>query len=214
MEINMYMNKYKNIRYNLYKWRFETNVVYKFSLALGFAFLTALLAQLRFYLPGNALVPITGQVFAVLLAGILLGKWGGVSQCMYVGLGAMGLPWFANITGSTIGYLAGFILAAFFLGYYTDKYIRSRSFFSMLPMMLFATFGLIYIPGLVYLYFYLSSIGMSIGIVELLSLGMIPFIAGDIIKIFAAATVAKAITPKRSYGREADIEKAKSWHIP
>jgi len=214
MEINLYMDKYKNIRYNLYKWRFETNVVYKFSLALGFALLTAVLAQVKFYLPGNVFVPITGQVFAVLLAGILLGKWGGVSQVMYVGFGAMGLPWFANITGSTIGYLVGFVIAAFFLGYYTDKYIRSRSFFTMLPLMCFATFVLIYIPGLIYLFYYLNSIGMTIGIIELLSLYAIPFIAGDIVKIFAASAVAKAVIPKRSYGNEVDIDKVKNWHIP
>ncbi|EMR74812.1 hypothetical protein MBGDF03_00008 [Thermoplasmatales archaeon SCGC AB-540-F20] len=84
----------------------------------------------------------------------------------------------------------------------------------MLPLMLFATFVLIYVPGLVYLYFYLNALGVSVGILELLSLGMIPFIAGDIIKTVAAATVAKGITPKRAYGGEVDIKKSKSWHIP
>ena len=214
METNVYMNKYKNIRYNFYKWRFETNIVYKFTLAFGFALLTALSAQVKFYLPGNALVPITGQVFAVLLAGILLGKWGGVSQCIYVGMGAMGIPWFANVTGSTIGYLFGFILAAFFLGFVTDKYIRSRSFFTILPLMFFATFALIYLPGIVYLYFYLGSIGISMGIIELLTIGVVPFILGDIVKTFAAASVAKIISPKRAYANEADAHKAKSWNIP
>jgi len=198
----------------MYKWRYETSLVNKIILAFSFALITALLAQLRFYIPGNALVPITGQTFAVLLAGVLLGKWGGVSQCIYVGLGAMGLPWFANVTGSTIGYLVGFIIAAFFLGYCADKYIRSRSFFSMLPLMLFATFALIYIPGLVYLYYYLGTIGISIGIIELLYLGMIPFIAGDIIKVVASAAIAKGLLPKRSYGEETDTQKAKNWHIP
>ena len=204
MDVNVNIDKYKNLRLNLYKWRYETTIINKIILAFSFALLTAILAQLRFYLPGNMLVPITGQTFAVLLAGILLGKWGGVSQCIYVGLGALGMPWFANITGSTIGYLLGFIIAAFFLGFITDRYIRSRNFFSMLPLMLFATFGLIYIPGMVFLYFYLGSIGISIGVVELLTMGMIPFIAGDIIKVFGAAGVAKIITPKRSYGHESD----------
>ena len=62
---------------------------------------------MKFYLPGNALVPITGQTFAILLAGVVLGRWGGISQCIYVGLGVMGVPWFASVTGSTIGYLIG-----------------------------------------------------------------------------------------------------------
>jgi len=201
----MYMNKYKNIRYNFFKWRFETNYVYKLSLAIGFALLTALLAQVKFFLPGNALVPITGQTFAVLLAGVILGRWGGISQCIYVGLGAMGLPWFASITGSTIGYLIGFIIAAFFLGYITDKYIKSRNLLRMLPLMFFSTFILIYIPGLTYLYFYLSTLGVSISFFELLVLAVLPFIIGDIIKAVVAASIAKLITPKVSYGREVDI---------
>ena len=205
MEINLYINKYRNIRYNFFKWRYETNFVNKLFLALGFALLTAILAQAKFYIPGNAFVPITGQTFAVLLAGVVLGKWGGISQCVYVGLGAMGLPWFANITGSTIGYLIGFIIAAFFLGFVTDKYVKSRKFPSMFLLMLFTTFVLIYIPGLTYLYFYMSSIEVSFSLVNLLTIAVLPFIAGDIIKAIAAASIAKAITPKRSYGQEVDI---------
>jgi biotin transporter BioY len=40
---------------------------------------------------------------------------------------------------------------------------------------------------------------------ELLTIAVVPFIIGDIIKAVAAASIAKAITPKRSYGREVDI---------
>jgi len=178
MEITMYMDKYKDARYNFFKWRYELELLHKISLAFAFACLTGLLAQFRFYLPGTP-VPVTGQVFAVFLAGILLGKWGGVSQCMYAGLGVMGIPWFAGlnggiayIAGPTGGYIIGFIVAAFFLGYFMDRYIRSRGFFSMLALMLFATFVLIYIPGLIQLYLWM---GASIGIWELLMIGMIPY---------------------------------------
>jgi biotin transport system substrate-specific component len=204
MEINMYINKYKNIRYEMFKWRHETKVINKIVLAFGFALITALLAQVKFYLPGNALVPITGQTFAVLLAGVLLGKYGGISQCIYVGLGAIGVPWFANVTGSTIGYLIGFIIAAFFLGFITDRYIKSRSFKAMLPIMLFTTYVLIYVPGMIYLFFYTQSLGLSLGIMGLLQIGVLPFIAGDIIKAVAAATITKIITPKKSYANEVD----------
>ena len=205
MNVNLYINQYRDIRYNFYKWRYETSLVNKLLLAVSFALLTAVLAQLKFYLPGNVLVPITGQTFAVILAGVALGRWGGVSQCMYVGLGAMGVPWFASVTGSTVGYLIGFIIAAFFLGFVTDKYVKSRRFSSMFPLMLFATFVLIYIPGLTYLYFYMTSLGISIDLLQLLTIAVIPFIAGDIIKTIAAASLAKVITPKKSYGREVDI---------
>lgn len=199
MDITINLDGYKNARYNFFKWRYETNLLNKLILALGFAFLTALLAQVKFYLPGNVFVPITGQTFAVLLAGIILGRWGVVSLGIYMGIGAAGLPWFANLTGSTIGYLIGFVIAAFFIGFITDKYVRSRNFYSMLSILLFATFVLIYIPGLIYLHYYLTTLGTTVNIYELLLIGMIPFIPGDLIKAVSAAALAKVITPKKSY---------------
>lgn len=228
MEITMYLDKYKLIRYNFFKWRYETNLIYKVSLAFGFACLTGLLSQVRFYLPSNPAVPITGQTFAVLLAGVVLGRWGVVSLGMYTGIGAAGVPWFAPkvgmpifssggigvLTGATGGYIIGFMIAALFLGYFTEKYIRTRSFFSMLPLMFFANLVLIYIPGLIVLYLWWMSFIGPIGIVELLTIGMIPFLAGDILKIVAASAVTKGITPKKAYNGEVDVEKLKNWHIP
>ncbi len=203
----MYVNKYKNLRYNFFRWRFELNTVYKISLALSFALLTGLLAQFRFYLPGTP-VPVTGQVFGVILAGVLLGKWGGVSQCFYVGMGAVGIPWFAGLNagifylvGPTGGYLIGFIIAAFFIGYIVDRYIRSRNFIEMLSLMLFSTFVLIYIPGLIQLYLWM---GGTINFWELLTMAVIPFVAADVIKAIIAAVIASGITPKTNYGREID----------
>jgi len=208
MNISFYIDKFKLARYNFFKWRFELELVHKLLLAILFACITGLLAQLRVYVP-NSPVPITGQVFGVFLTGVLLGKWGGVSQGIYTGFGLMGMPWFAGfnsgfsyIFGPTGGYLIGFILAAFFIGYFTDKYIKSRGFFSMFALMIFATFILIYIPGIIVLYFWM---GMSIGILQLLMIGVIPYIAVDIIKAIITASIAKGITPKKSYAKEIDL---------
>jgi len=168
-------------------------------------------------------VPITGQTFAVLLAGVFLGRWwGGTSLAIYAGLGAAGLPWFASfnyglgyLAGPTGGYIIGFILAALFLGYFTDRYIRSRSFFSMLGLMLLADFVLIYIPGLLQLHFWLSLVkGEAVTVSQLLMMGFIPFIAGDITKAIAAAAIARGITPKQAYNGEIDKDKWASWRIP
>lgn len=221
MEITVYIDKYKHVRYKFFKWRYELDVLYKFALAFGFACLTGLLAQVRFYLPWSP-VPITGQTFAVLFSGILLGRWGGISQTMYAGIGAVGVPWFAGwsggigvITGPTGGYIIGFIIATFFIGYIVDKYIRSRSFLSMLALMLFANFVLIHGPGLIQLYVWLSlAKGTSIGGWELLMMGTIPFVVGDVTKIIVAAAIARGITPKRAYNGEVDVERWKSWRIP
>lgn len=205
MEITMYLDRYKNIRYNFFKWRYELDFAYKIILALSFACLTGLLAQYRFYLPYSP-VPLTGQTFAVLLAGVVLGKWGGISQGIYVGLGAIGVPWFAGmgsglayIAGPTGGYLAGFILASFFLGYCVDNYIRSRKLINILGLMFIANFILVYIPGLIYLHTFL---GGTMAIDQLLMIGFVPFIIGDVFKIITASFIAHGITPKNSYGPE------------
>lgn len=214
MEFNMYINKYKLARYNFFKWRYELNIEFKLILAFSFACLTGLLAQVRFVLPWSP-VPITGQTFAVLFSAIILGRWGGISQGMYLGLGAMGLPWFTGwaggigvITGATGGYIIGFVIAAFFLGYFVDKYIRSRSFLSMLSLMLVANFGIIHGIGLIQLYLWSSIVmGYSFGIWELLLMGTIPFIVGDVTKIFITAGIARGITPKIAYNGEVDVGK-------
>lgn len=222
MQVTVYIDKYKQARYNLFKWRYELDIVHKVGLTLGFACLTGLLAQVRFYLPWTP-VPVTGQTFAVLLSAILLGKWwGGISQVMYVGIGAAGVPWFASwhggigvITGPTGGYLIGFIVAALFLGYFVDRYIRSRYFLSMLALMLFANFVLIYGFGLLQLYKWLFFVkSYSVSLEKLLTMGAIPFIFGDVIKVIAAAAITKGITPKRAYNGEVDIAKWGTWRTP
>jgi biotin transport system substrate-specific component len=170
--------------------------------------LTGLLAQIRFYLPGTP-VPVTGQVFGVFLAAIILGTWGGISQIMYLGIGAVGVPWFAGyssglvyITGPTGGYLIGFIFAAFFIGFISDRYIRFRKLHAMIILMLFSTFILIYIPGLIYFYLLFNAV---YGLWELIIMCVLPFIAADLIKAIIAALIVTSITPKKSYGREVDF---------
>ena len=222
MEIAVYLDKYRHAKYKLFKWRYELNFVHKVLLTFSFACITGLSAQVKFYLPWTP-VPFSGQTFTVLLSAILLGRWwGGISQIMYVGIGVIGIPWFAGwnggisvITGPTGGYIIGFIFAAFFIGYFIDRYIRSRSFFSMLVLMIFANFVLIYGLGLLQLYTWLFIVqSNSINFWDLLKMGAIPFIVGDLIKLVAAAAITKGITPKRAYNGEVDCEKLRNWRIP
>jgi len=230
MEIVAAINRTK---YDIFHWRYELSIPKKLAMALGMAGVVGLLAQVRFPIPWSP-VPITGQTFAVLLAGVLLGRrWGGASLAIFAGLGAAGLPWGSGwsggsawITGPTGGYVIGFIFAALFLGYFTDKYIRSRSFFSMLVLMLFANFVLIHVPGLLWLnrFPYEEWLGASSimglgpyegrGLLALLMVGTIPFIAGDITKAVLAALVARGATPKQAYNGEVDKEKWARWRLP
>lgn len=200
MEIVAAINRTK---YDIFRWRYQLSIPWKLVLALSIAGLTGLLAQVRFPIPWSP-VPVTGQTFAVLLAGVLLGRWwGGVSMTIYAGLGFAGLPWFSGWSsglGATGGYIIGFILAALFLGYFTDKYIRARGFLSMLGLMLLANFVLIYIPGLIWLGLWLNMVsGTPATVATVVTMGAIPFIAGDIIKAILAAATAKGITPKSAY---------------
>ncbi len=216
MELIQHIDKYKHVRYKIFKWLYELNVVHKLVLSFGFACLTGLLAQIRFYLQWTP-VPITGQTFGVMLSAILLGRWGWISQVLYVALGALGIPWFAGgkggigtIIGPTGGYIIGFVFAAFFLGHFVDKYIRSRNFLNMFVLMFFANFVLIHGSGLLQLYIWLSIVkGSSVGLKELLMMGTFPFIIGDVIKIVVVAGITNIITPKRRYDVEANRKERK-----
>jgi len=182
----------------------EVSIGNKIILAIGMAGLTGILAQVRLFLPFTP-VPVTCQTFAVLLAGVALGRyWGGVSQIIYVALGAAGIPWFnaatggfSSIMGPTGGYLLGFILAALFVGHVTDRYASAKGFYQMLGIMAFANFILIYLPGIIQLniWLYLFKGGHS-NFSQLIYTGVMPFVAGDSIKIISAALIAKAIIPK------------------
>ena len=209
-------------KYDVFRWRYELSIPRKLALAMGMACLTGLAAQIRIILPWSP-VPVTGQTFAALLGGVLLGRWwGGTSLAVYAGFGAAGLPWFsgwsgglAYLAGPTGGYIIGFILAALFMGHFTDTYVRSRSFLSMLTLMLFANFVLIYFPGLLQLGLWVNLIqGEPVSLITLLGMGAIPFVAGDITKAIVAAAIAMGVTPKLAYNGEVDKGKRANWRLP
>lgn len=158
------------------------------ALTVGFALLTALAAQIRIPL-GFTPVPITGQTFAVLLAGAALGStWGGASQLLYVMLGAAGLPFYAGgnsgweyATGATLGYLVGFVVAAYVIGLMAERH-QDRRVLSAIPAFLTGNL-IIYACGVPWLYYSLDSIGSG---EAALAAGFTPFIAGDLLKIVLA----------------------------
>jgi biotin transporter BioY len=156
-------------------------------LILGFAAVTAFSAQIAFYIGP---VPITGQTFAVLLAGALLGsKRGALSQLTYLGLGVMGAPIFAGwlggpavLMGPSGGYLIGFVPAAFVVGLLAERG-WDRRVWSMGLAMLIGNI-VIYAFGLLWLAQWLSSFAPGSSV---LAAGLYPFIPGDLLKIVLAA---------------------------
>jgi biotin transport system substrate-specific component len=97
-------------------------VLRSFGLSILFAGFTGICAQVRFYFPFTP-VPVTGQVFAVLLSGAVLGrKYGPLSQGLYLLLGLSGVPWFVvGPIGPTGGYIVGFIVAPYLIALLREK---------------------------------------------------------------------------------------------
>lgn len=161
------------------------------TLVLGFAALTALAAQVTFPLPWTP-VPITGQTFAVLMAGAVLGTTRGLtSQLVYIGVGALGLPVYAGseggwhaATGATGGYLLGFVLAAAVVGRLSERH-QDRHLLTSIPAML-AGSAIVYALGVPWLAWSLGVPGT-----KAIELGMAPFLIGDALKLLAAG----ALTP-------------------
>jgi biotin transport system substrate-specific component len=158
------------------------------ALMVGFALLTALAAQVYLPVPGTP-VPITGQTFAVLLAGASLGSWAGAgSQVIYWTLGAVGLPFYTEAsggwdaaTGATAGYLVGFIAAAWVVGALAERG-QDRKVWSAIPAFL-AGNAVIYLFGVTWLYL---SVEAFTTMNQAVTAGLTPFVIGDLMKIVAA----------------------------
>lgn len=163
---------------------------------ITFALLTAVSAQIA--IPVKP-IPFTLQTMMVILAGAFLGaKEGAYSQFLYLSLGIIGLPvfaqvpdgaiGFARIIGPTGGYLLAFPLAAFITGYLIDKY---KSHFAVILAMLTANI-IILAVGVIHLeVFYLKNWSES------LAAGAAVFSIWTIVKVFAAAAIYFAV-PKNN----------------
>ena len=161
----------------------RATLVRDLCLVLGFGLITALCARIAFWIGP---VPITGQTFAVLLAGILLGsRLGALSQVSYLALGAIGLPVFAGgfsgvayMLGPTGGYLMGFVLAAFVVGLLAERGWDRHFFTAALAMLVGSV--VIYASGIAWLSHFLTGKAA-------LEAGLYPFLPGDAIKVVLAA---------------------------
>ncbi|MDW7776864.1 MAG: biotin transporter BioY [Methanosarcinales archaeon] len=159
-----------------------------------FAALTAIGAFIKIPLPLSP-VPITLQVFFVLLAGLLLGaRWGGTSMVVYVMLGIIGLPVFSGgssglgvLMGPTGGYLIGFVAGAFITGLI---YTEAGHNMPVTIGAMICGLAAIYLPGVIQLSFV-----ANMSLLQAVAVGIVPFLIGDAIKIVAALIVADRIRP-------------------
>ena len=159
----------------------------------------SVIAQLVLVLAGSALlalsaqisvpfypVPVTGQTLVVLMIGMAYGsRLGAATLLAYLVEGGMGLPVFANggagwayLAGPTGGYLIGFLVAAFILGFLAERGM-GRGPISTALAMLVGT-AIIYVFGVTHL-------SGFIGFEKSIAAGLLPFLYGDALKLIVAA---------------------------
>ena len=139
-------------------------------------------------------VPITLQTFAIFtVVGLLGTKRGVISILVYILLGAVGLPVFANfnsgvgyIMGSTGGYLLGFIISALIVGGIISRFGRKTPVLicaMVLGLLVCYAFGTAW-----FMYVYAQNTG-PVGLITVLSWCVFPFIIPDMVKILLAVTL-------------------------
>jgi len=176
-------------------WLPQQSVVRDLSLVTGGVCLTALSAQVQ--IPWQP-VPFTLQTLAVMICGLGLGKrLGFLSQAVYVGLGAAGVPLYAGLaggasklTGATGGYLVSFLVVSFVLGALAERGWTS----SLWKTALAFAIGIVINLGLGTAWL-AASIGWKAAFVG----GCLPFVGIEILK---AAVVAPLLPGLQKLARE------------
>ena len=161
------------------------------------AAIIAVLSQLAIPLPTH--VPVTLQTFAIALAGYFLGWKGGTAAALvYVLLGAIGVPVFANwsggfgvITGYTCGFIYGFIIMAFLCG--LGAKLCSNKLSGKVVAMALGIAGLAcdhLLGAIQYAVIANISIGKSLVLVS------VPYIVKDVISVVAAYLISIEIVSR------------------
>jgi biotin transport system substrate-specific component len=182
------------------------SVLANVGLIVGAAAITAVAAQISFGAP----VPTTLQTLAVFATSAVLGARRAVAaQLLYLATGAIGAPVFADGRGgvdivtqanplhASGGFLWGFVLAAFVVGFAADRF--GHGFWTMVPAMLVGSVAL-YLPGLLWLHQAIPVLWTGSG-GTVLNYGLWPFALGDLAKILAAAAI---VDPNAPWGRWVD----------
>jgi biotin transport system substrate-specific component len=179
---------------------FSRNIVTDIVLVAAGTALTSILAQIAIPLWP---VPITGQTFAVLLVGAALGATrAALSMVLYLVIGILGLPVFANHASGSLfalpagGFIVGFIFAAALVGWLSQrewdrKWLRTLIAFVLGTVVMYA-FGLPWLFGEIHNYpaaALMKYFGTSNPYLATLQGGLYPFLIGDGVKAILAAII-------------------------
>lgn len=162
--------------------------VRSFGLVIVFSLFIAAAAQFSIQVGP---IPITGQSFAVLLTGALLGsRLGAAAVIAYLIEGAIGLPFFApggalgilRFFGPTAGYLVAFPAAAFVVGAFAENGWDKKYHTAVAAMAIGSL--IIFLGGWAW-----YAILTNTPPVTAFKISVLPYLAGDVIKISMAAAV-------------------------
>ncbi|MBC5787440.1 MULTISPECIES: biotin transporter BioY [Clostridiaceae] len=163
------------------------------------AIMTAVICVVSpFSIPIPGVVPISLGTLGVYIASSLLGaKKGFIAVLLYLIIGAIGLPVFAQFTGGvsiiagpTGGYMVGYLLMALLTGWFTDH--SNNIVWKISLGMVLGTLAC-YLLGTIWLAY-----TMKLDLIAALWAGVIPFIPGDIVKIVLSVSLAKVLRPQLS----------------
>ncbi|MDE3838883.1 biotin transporter BioY [Bacillus methanolicus] len=171
------------------------------TLAAIFAAMTAIGGFIKIPIP---YVPFTLQIVSVFLAGSLLGpRLGALSQLLYVFIGLIGVPVFAEGGGfgyvlkPTFGYLIGFVLGAYVSGLIVEK-VKKRSI-KTLAAANFASLLTVYTIGCVWLYGVMKFVvEKPLTIKQTVLYGFLIPVPGDIILCIICSILASKILARLS----------------
>jgi biotin transport system substrate-specific component len=154
-------------------------------LVLGGAAAIGASAQIAFTIPQISPVPFVLTTFTVLLVGAAYGPLrAGLTLALYLVAGAAGIPWFTEGASGyaipTLGYIIGFLAAAVAVGFLA-KHGGDRTIVKTVGLMVVGNV-LMYAFGVPYLAY-----ALDLNATEALSAGMVPFLAGDAVKLVFAA---------------------------
>lgn len=164
--------------------------VYYLCAAAVFAAFIGICSQIQIPLP---MIPINLALFAVNLAGVLLGaKYGTLSVIVYVLLGLVGVPVFSNFSGGagvlfgkTGGYIIGYIFAAFITGLLAKRFKSSPV--KLYLVMTLATLTCYAFGTVWFMVINHSTLWATLGAC------VFPFIPGDIIKMLAVVLLSRKL---------------------
>lgn len=152
-------------------------------ICIGASFLLALFTEVKFFLPFSP-VPVALQPHIVLAMALFMKKEHAmISILSWLGYGLMGLPVFsggifgmAALMGPTAGYLLGYIAAASLMNWLKENTRLHASTLLLLGNGVIYSLGIFHLAGFV-------------GWINAILIGALPFIIGDLIKIYCITKV-------------------------